>query len=252
MGVACLVALVPRSLSLAYDGWFLTGTTPRRGACGGASDTVLRWTSVGSAVSRRRRIVTLGALVALVATTALAAGFTAGRGREASGNALDTISIRGVPVVASAKIRATQRELGISNVFRIGQAGDQAFYRFSQHALECYGAGFADRPGEIGISGCGNVMISDYRPVIDFTSVELRGREPSVHLVRVQGITADGVKAITVAARDGRPLLSLPVRHNVYSVSDPPQDEVGTIAALDAEGHVVWSERINPAGASPP
>lgn len=73
-----------------------------------------------------------------------------------------------------------------------------------------------------------------FAPILDFS---IHG--PS-HLVRVGGIAADGITRVVVKDREGRGLVWLPVRDNVYDSGAKPLPAAAVqLAAEDAKGRVL-------------
>jgi hypothetical protein len=63
--------------------------------------------------------------------------------------------------------------------------------------------------------------------------------------VHFAGFAADGVATVAGLDAAGRTVVAAPVDANLFAATEPgPFDTVVTLAALDAHGSVVWSERL--------
>jgi hypothetical protein len=77
-------------------------------------------------------------------------------------------------------------------------------------------------------------------PLLDMSTVGATRNRPRIRFLRVGGIAADGVARVVVKDREGRGLLWLPVRGNVYDSGTTPVPAGSTqLDAQDMSGHTV-------------
>ena len=112
-----------------------------------------------------------------------------------------------------------------------------------KHGSPCYAIGPVAAKWPVATRLCGTAAAayvgatyfpSYLAPILDFS---IHG--PS-HLVRVGGIAADGITRVVVKDREGRGLVWLPVRDNVYDSGAKPLPAAAVqLAAEDAKGRVL-------------
>ena len=122
------------------------------------------------------------------------------------------------------------------------RAGRKYFRLPLTNGLSAYGTGRAGLPSGVGlIVGGGTPRFpSADNPLLDMSTVGATRNSRTMRFLHVGGIAADGVARVVVKDREGRGLLWLPVRDNVYDsgVTVLPAGAV-QLDAQDAKGQTV-------------
>jgi hypothetical protein len=121
--------------------------------------------------------------------------------------------------------------------------GGRNYFRFPlTNGHSAFGTGRVGLPSVVGeIVGGGTVRFpSADNPLLDMSIVGATVGGHGMHFVHVGGIAADGVARVVVKDREGRGLLWLPVRDNVYDSGAKPLPAAAVqLDAQDAQGQTV-------------
>jgi hypothetical protein len=119
----------------------------------------------------------------------------------------------------------------------------------SAHGKPCYAIGPVAAAWPVATRLCGTAAAayagalyfpSYLAPILDFSTRGPTASGTNSHLVRVGGIAADDITRVVVKDREGRGLVWLPVKDNVYdSGATPLPDAAVQLAAEDAHGRVL-------------
>jgi hypothetical protein len=122
------------------------------------------------------------------------------------------------------------------------RAGRKYFRLPLTNGKSAFGTGRAGLPSGVGlIVGAGTPRFpSADNPLLDMSTVGATANKRTMRFLHVGGIAADGVARVVVKDREGRGLLWLPVRDNVYD-SGTTQVPAGAVQldAQDAKGQTV-------------
>jgi hypothetical protein len=163
----------------------------------------------------------------LAAAAAAAAVVCSGAGAASA----PTFSNHGTLLPLSPQVRAALiRRHRSPHIYRLAMIRRLTFFRFGDSG-RCYGAmhdfNLADvTPATVpavfgGVSCWGRPGV-----MMDFSIVGASRTRPQMHLERVTGIAADGIRAVEVLSAKGRVLVTVPVERNVYALWSVPHDAV--------------------------
>jgi hypothetical protein len=196
------------------------------------------------AVATRKRM--LGVALLAITVAVVCVSLFARASSDATASDLSSVSTRGVPVAFAGQGSAQLKAMDVTDLRMIGKVGERAFYRFLRDGTTCFAVGDATTPGELGVASCGQAIIAQPHPVLDFSIIEMTRDRPEPHLYRLEGIAADGVAMIEVTAGNGTTLTRVPVQSNVFSLSDVPDQAVGELVARDSNGNAVYRKSFKP------
>jgi hypothetical protein len=159
---------------------------------------------------------------------------------------LSLVSNQGHSIVLPPDAR-TIRDLQARDVTVLGIHRRRAFYRLTRVSGEtCYASGPADSARRLGLVICPrNGFPSQDQPVLDFSTFEITRDAPQPHLIRLEGVAADGVVSVAVAASDGATIAQSPVRANVYHADFPRHEPASKLIAYGAAGDAVYTLPLN-------
>jgi hypothetical protein len=141
----------------------------------------------------------------------------------------------------------TIRGLHARDVTLLGIRRRRAFYRLTRVSGEtCYASGPADSARRFGLVICPrNGFPSQDQPVLDFSTFEISRDAPQLHLIRLEGVAADGVVSVAVTAGNGVTIAQSPVRANVYHADFPGHEPASKLIAYGATGDAVYTLPLN-------
>lgn len=160
--------------------------------------------------------------------------------------ALSRVSTRGTPFPLPVHDRFVRHLIAggyePTAVLLATRAGRNYFRLPLRNGLSAYGTGRVGLP-----SGVGEILgtraprfPSVGNPLLDMSTAGATRSRPAMRYLHIGGIAADGVARVVVKDREGRGLLWLPVRDNVYdSVAAPVPVGAAQIVAEDAQGETV-------------
>ena len=165
------------------------------------------------------------------------------------------ISNEGTPVELSAEGRRALERMGMPNAraFLLATSGGRAFYRLAPgpRGRPCFATGPAITVGRFGILACvASGFPSRARPILDFSSFELKRGEREPRVLRLEGIAADAIAAVALVGPDGKVVARVPVERNVFALASPPPPPLRLLLALGAGDEVVYRQPF--AGPVPP
>jgi hypothetical protein len=211
----------------------------------------------GTRRSTRIQVVVLllvilgGSAIASAATSRLGVQHTAKGALRASLSRVSAHS-SGAPIqlsTADQRVLAGFAESGakLTSASLLGVLGGRAVYEIANASgPDCYGVGPVPAAGyTLGQVGCVPSFPSAGSPLVDFSVVNggVNASSPA-HVVRAEGVAADGVAAVGFRTADGRLVGVTPVVHNIYRSTAPPPDVVEQLVALDGSNNVIWSEDV--------
>jgi hypothetical protein len=164
---------------------------------------------------------------ALALAAAAAAVACAGAGAAAA----PTVSNHGALLPLSPQVRAALiRRHRSPHIYRLATIRRLTFFRFGDSG-RCYGAtrdfSIADvAPATVPAVFGGVACWGRAGDLMDFSIVGASRAHPAMHLERVTGIAADGIRAVELVSAKGRVLAAVPVERNVYALWSVPRGAV--------------------------
>lgn len=155
---------------------------------------------------------------------------------------LSRISTHGIPlgvhgsalgVRGAAPSEANVDFLGVTQTTLLGTQGGDSFYRLDRFTgPACYALGPASVAVTVGIVVCPSpsTFPSASEPVLDLSVWGMNKGDAAIHLMKLDGVAADGVRSIRLSDAAGKTVASVPVVGNVFSAT------VSSTAAVHEDG----------------